>query len=74
MSVRAFSYGHNMSTPEIRLTAIQSVPIAIGAIYLLAGILIPFLTDQPLLQRLVWVAVFGLLPGLCMIAACVRKR
>ena len=32
MSVRAFFWGHNMSTEEIRLTAIQSVPIAIGAI------------------------------------------
>jgi hypothetical protein len=63
-----------MSTREIRLTAIQSVPIAIGAIYLLAGTLIPFLTDQPMLERFVWVAVFGLLPGLCIIAACVRKR
>jgi hypothetical protein len=63
-----------MSTPEIRLTLIHWVQIAIGAIYLLNVALIPFLTDQPLLQQLVWVVVLGLLPGLCMIAACVRKR
>jgi hypothetical protein len=74
MSVRAFFWGHNMSTEEIRLTAIQSVPIAIGAIYLLAGTLIPFLTDQPMLERFVWATVFGLLPGLCLIATCARKR
>ena len=74
MSVRAFFLGHNMSSEEIRLTAIQSVPIAIGAIYLLTGTLIPFLTDQPMLERFVWAIVFGLLPGLCIIAACVRKR
>jgi hypothetical protein len=63
-----------MSTEEIRLTTIQSVPIAIGAIYLLTGTLIPFLTDQPMLERFVWAIVFGLLPGLCIIAACVGKR
>jgi len=63
-----------MSTEEIRLTAIQSVPIAIGAIYILAGTMMPFLTDRPILERFVWATVFGLLPGLCMIAACVRKR
>jgi hypothetical protein len=63
-----------MSTEEIRLTAIQSVPIAIGVIYLLTGALIPFLTDQPMLERFVWAALLGLLPGLCVIAACVRTR
>jgi hypothetical protein len=66
--------GHNMSTEEIRLTAIQSIQIAVGAIYLLTGTMMPFLTDRPILERFVWAAVFGLLPGLCIIAACVRKR
>jgi len=63
-----------MSTEEIRLTAIHWAQIAIGAIYVLTAALIPFLTDQPMLERLVWAAALGLLPGLCMIAACVRKR
>jgi hypothetical protein len=63
-----------MRTEEIRLSAIQSVPIAIGAIYLLTGTLIPFLTDQPMLERFVWATVFGLLPGLYMIAAYIRTR
>jgi len=63
-----------MSTEEIRLSAIQSVPIAIGAIYLLTGTVMPFLTDRPILERFVWAVAFGLLPGLCIIAACVRKR
>jgi hypothetical protein len=63
-----------MSTEQIRLTAIHWAQIAIGAIYLLTGALIPFLTDQPMLERLVWAAVLGLLPGLCVIAACVRTR
>jgi hypothetical protein len=63
-----------MGTEEIRLTAIYWAQIAIGAIYLLTAALIPFLTDQPMLERLVWAAVLGLLPGLCMIAACVRTR
>jgi hypothetical protein len=74
MSVRALSEGHNMSTEEVRLTVINLAQIAIGAIYLLTGTLIPFLTDQPMLERLVWAAVLGLLPGLCLIAACVRTR
>ena len=74
MLVGAFFQGPNMNTEEIRLTAIHSVPIAIGAIYLLTGALIPFLTDQPMLERLVWAAVLGLLPGFCMIGACVRTR
>jgi hypothetical protein len=63
-----------MNTEEIRLTAIHSVPIAIGAIYLLTGTLIPFLTGQPMLERFVWATVLGLLPGLCMIAACIRTK
>jgi hypothetical protein len=63
-----------MNTEEMRLAAIHSAPIAIGAIYLLTGALIPFLTDQPMPERLVWAAVLGLLPGFCMIAACARKR
>jgi hypothetical protein len=63
-----------MSSEEIRLSAIKSVPIAIGAIYLLTGTLIPFLTDQPMLVRFVWAIVFGLLPGLYIIAACIRTR
>jgi hypothetical protein len=63
-----------MRREEIRLTAIQSIQIAIGAVYLLTGTMMPFLTDRPILERLVWAIVFGLLPGLCIIAACVRKR
>jgi hypothetical protein len=63
-----------MRTEAIRLTAIRWVQIAIGAIYLLTAALIPFLTDQPMLERLAWAAVLGLLPGFCVIAACVRKR
>ena len=63
-----------MSTEELRLTAIHWAPVAIGTIYLLTAALIPFLTDQPLLQRLVWAVVLGLLPGFCMLAACVRTR
>ena len=74
MSVRALSEGHNMSLEEVRLTAIHWGQIAIGATYLLTGTLIPFLTDQPMVEWLVWPAVLGLLPGLCMIAACVRTR
>jgi hypothetical protein len=74
MSVRAISQGHNMSAEKIRLTVIHWVQIAIGAIYLLNVALIPFLTGRSILERFVWVAVFGLLPGLCIIAACVRKR
>jgi hypothetical protein len=49
MSVRAFFPGHNMSTEEVRLTAIHWAQIAIGAIYLLTAALIPFLIDQPML-------------------------
>ena len=56
------------------MTAIQSIQIAIGAIYLLTGTMMPFLTDRPILERFVWATAFGLLPGLCIIAACVRKR
>jgi len=63
-----------MSTEETRLTAIYWAQIAIGAIYLLTAALIPFLTDQPMPERLVWAAVLGLLPGLCIIAACIRTR
>ena len=63
-----------MSTEQIRLTAIHWAQIAIGAIYLLTGALIPFLTDQPMLERLVWAAVLGLLPGFCVIGACARTR
>ena len=63
-----------MSSEKIRLTAIRGAQIAIGAIYLLTAALIPFLTDQPMLERLVWAAVLGLLPGFCMIGACVRTR
>jgi hypothetical protein len=74
MSVRAFFPGHNMSTEEVRLTAIHWAQIAIGAIYLLTAALIPFLIDQPMLERLVWAAVLGLLPGFCVIAACGRKK
>jgi hypothetical protein len=61
-----------MITEKIRLTAIHSAPIAIGAIYLLTGAVIPFLTDQPMWQRLVWAAALGVLPGLCVITAHVR--
>ena len=71
---RGLFQGQNMSTEEIRLTAIRGAPIAIGAIYVLTAAVIPFLTDQPMPERLVWAAVLGLLPGLCMIAACVRTR
>ena len=63
-----------MSTEQIRLAAIHWAQIAIGAIYLLTAILIPFLTDQPMLEQLVWAAVLGLLPGFCVISACVRTR
>ena len=63
-----------MSTEEVRLTVINLAQVAIGAIYLLTAALIPFLTAQPMLEKLVWTAVLGLLPGLCMIAACVRTR
>ena len=63
-----------MRTEEIRLSVIQSIQIAIGALYLLTGTMMPLLTDQPMLVRFVWAIVFGLLPGLCIIAACVRTR
>ena len=63
-----------MRTEELRLTAIQSIQIAVGAVYLLTGTMMPFLTDRPILERFVWATAFGLLPGLCIIAACVRKR
>jgi hypothetical protein len=63
-----------MSTEQATLTAIYWAQIAIGAIYLLTAALIPFLTDQPMLERLVWAAVLGLLPGFCVIAAGVRTR
>ena len=43
-----------MRAEEIRLTAIQSIQIAIGAIYLLTGTMMPFLTDRPILERFVW--------------------
>ena len=66
--------GHDMNTEKIRLTAIHSVQIAIGVIYLLTAALVPFLTDQPMSERLVWAAVLGLLPGFCVIAAYVRTR
>ena len=62
-----------MSTEETRLIAIHWAQIAIGAIYLLTATLIPFLTNQPALEKLVWADALGLLPGLCIIAACVRK-
>ena len=71
---RGLFQGHNMSTKEIRLTAIYWAQIAIGAIYVLTAVLIPFLTDQPMVEQLVWAAVLGLLPGFCVIAACVRTR
>lgn len=74
MSVGAFFQGHTMRTEAIRLTAIRWVQIAIAAIYLLTGALVPFLTDQPMLERLAWAAVLGLLPGFCVIAAYVRTR
>ena len=63
-----------MSTEQATLAAIYWAQIAIGAIYLLTAALIPFLTDQPMLERLVWAAVLGLLPGFCVIAAGVRTR
>jgi hypothetical protein len=63
-----------MSSEETRLTAIYWAQIAIGAIYLLAGVLVLFLTDQPMLERLVWADILGLLPGLSIIAACGRTR
>ena len=63
-----------MRKEELRPTAIRWAQIAIGAIYLLTGALVPFLTDQPMLERLAWAAVLGLLPGFCVIAACVRTR
>jgi len=63
-----------MNTEETRLTAIQSIQMTIGALYLLTGTMMPFLTDRPILERFVWAIVFGLLPGLCIIAACVRNR
>lgn len=63
-----------MCTEAIRLTTVRWIQIAIGAIYLLTGALVPFLTDQPMLERLAWAAVLGLLPGFCVIAASVRMR
>lgn len=57
-----------------KLKTSLTLQIAIGAIYLFTGTLIPFLTEQPMLERLVWAAVLGLLPGFCVIAAYVRTR
>jgi hypothetical protein len=59
---------------KIRLTALSAAQIAMGAIYLLTGALIPIFSDLPLLQSFVWAAVLGVLPGICIIAAYIRTR
>lgn len=67
--------GMAIKADKLRLRAIYWAQISIGMIYLLTGILIPFLlTNEPMLDRLFWAAVMGVLPGLCLIAACIGKK
>ena len=59
---------------KIRLATIYWLQVALGVSCFVTGVLTLFLPDLPVPERLIWAAVLGLLPGLCMIGACSVTR